>query len=404
MKMIYRNFDGLDIAFQGKLPTEVLETLAEAKAEAQASKKDAGAELGPRKIPVMVGETGAKGGYKYRFDTGPDGETWMVADSQKTELWNIKVSVKSLALALHGYEGVKARVLALLEDLGATGPRVVDPVTKETTQRPRERVSRLDFCVDIQTDAAFQPEELRFIAHSHSGRTFQDGSADEPGTRTRRGRELESVRIGSMPNRQVAVYNKTREIVASGKGYWWKLWGLDKDGFAGRVWRVEARAGKDELNKWNLRTFADFEAKAGDVVLGILGAVRYVLPSETDTNPARWPDDPLWAIARETAADALAPYVSNVERREIIADLRAKVQETYRDQFKGLMPGYMVALGLDVSEVPTAVEQIVRDLEHSATYSPTKLVRRYDKAAQRYVFLDDAEPADEPKNGERNVT
>ncbi len=91
--------------------------------------------------------------------------------------------------------------------------------------------------------------------------------------------------------------------------------------------------------------------------------------------------------------------MSNVERREIIADLRANVVKTYRNQLNGLMPGYMVALGLDVSEIPTILDTILQDLEHSATSSLTKLVRRYDKAAQRYVFLDDTPPENEPKNG-----
>lgn len=69
----------------------------------------------------MVAETGARGGYKYRFDTGLDGEIWFVAHSLKRDGWNIRVSAKSLALALHGYEGVKARILGRLAALEAKG-------------------------------------------------------------------------------------------------------------------------------------------------------------------------------------------------------------------------------------------------------------------------------------------
>lgn len=388
MKMIYANFDGLDVSFQCRVPSAILDVLEAAKLEAQARKKEAGARLGELGIPVLVSESGARGGYAYRFDTGPDGETWFVGKSDKAVHWSVRVSVHSLSLALYGYTGVKARLLDMLAAIGAEGPALVDPVTKEVSNRPVESIGRFDFCADIASDAEFQPDETRFLAHSRSGRMMIDQADDLPRRRERRGRRLESITIGRMPGRQATVYDKTCEIVAHGKSYWWDLWGLDKDDFKGAVWRVEVRAGKDELRKWNLRSFADFERMAGDVTYDILRAIRYVIPSTSDTNPTRWPNDPLWALAVGAAEQALAAYVCNAERKKIIADLQAKIRNTFRNLFLGLLPGYTYAMGLDVSEVPAAIEAIAADMMDSASQAPDALVRKYNRAAERYVFLD----------------
>lgn len=114
MQLIYHNFDGLDVSFQGAVPEPVLEQLREARNRAQEERRDVYAAIGPQNMPVMVAETGARGGYKYRFDTGLDGEIWFVAHSPGRDKWNLRASVKSLALALYGYEGVKSRLFERL--------------------------------------------------------------------------------------------------------------------------------------------------------------------------------------------------------------------------------------------------------------------------------------------------
>ena len=80
------------------------------------------------------------------------------------------------------------------------------------------------------------------------------------------------------------------------KDYWWDIWGIKKSEFKGQIWRIEARAGKKELNKWNLRRFADFEKMAGDVISGILKDIKYTIPSDTDKNITRWALAPFWQV------------------------------------------------------------------------------------------------------------
>ena len=87
----------------------------------------------------MVAETGSRGGYRYRFDTGLDGETWFVAHSTNSKNWNIRVSVKSLALSLYGYEGVKERILNRLKALKAIGQSRKISGSEEVTNMPLDQ-------------------------------------------------------------------------------------------------------------------------------------------------------------------------------------------------------------------------------------------------------------------------
>lgn len=385
MKLIYQNFDGLDMSFQGALPDAILDELREAKEEAQRRHADVPTKLGPRQHRAMVAETGVRGGYAYRFDTGPAGAVWMVAHSDDPERWNIRVSVKSLALAQHGYHQVRDQLSGFLADLGAFGPGLAEDGTR---QPPQESISRLDYCLDFAT-AGFQPDPARFIAHPRCGRRVHGKlGLDEsfPDETVYRGRRIESVRIGEMPGRQIALYDKTREIGPHDKPYWWDLWGLDRSEFDAQVWLVEARAGKAELDTWNLRSFADFEHRAGDVVKGTLQAIRYVTPT-ADSNAARWPLHPLWADSLTAAGEALAPYVSRAERRKIMDDLRANVTNRVRNLFPGLFASYTSLLGLDISELPTTLETVAEDVVGFAAQNPEAITRKFLNAEERYLFL-----------------
>jgi len=207
MQLLYRNFDGLDVAFKGCFPHDVLEALTHAKTRAQKYRDDVLVELGPKRIPVHVAETGMRGGYAFRFDTGPFGATWAVADCLDPERWNLRASVHSLALAQFGYEGAKKQLLDLLTDFGAFG---------HGDDLPTERVSRFDFCIDVAMPN-FQPNQEHIVCHSRMTRKVY--RAMESAAVARGGR-VESVMIGKMPGRQLVIYDKTREIVAHQKPYW----------------------------------------------------------------------------------------------------------------------------------------------------------------------------------------
>ena len=472
MELIYKNFDGLDISFQGALSEDVLETLADGKREAQQMRKDVYRELGPEKIPVMVAETGMRGGYAYRFDTGPDGEIWAIGHSTKSDSWNIRVSVKSLNLALRGYQAVKDKILALLEALGATGPPQREEVTGAVKNFPQERISRFDVCFDFLALSAFEPDPKRFVAHSRSNRHY---NGTDNGVRTytgAKGKVIESARIGEMPNRQVCLYNKSREVEAHNKRYWHDIWreaigaiysveeysscsiaspsiedatidndtiedvtiendtigdssigsspiesasiqrqsykspyksaykdendnlykqGTEKLLEEGTVWRLEARAGKEELNTWNLRTFEDFEAKAGDVIESILYAIRYVEPNGEDSNPARWPLAGFWQSAIDASVIDLANYRSEAVRRKIITDYRDNIIKGYKDRISGNIIGLIAALGRDLSELPEILEEVETEMLDYVDQNPGIAQDKFEKLGQRFAFIGEGE-------------
>jgi hypothetical protein len=382
-KLIYANFDGLDVSFQGALPRDILGYLEETKEAAKKNRGDYPLVLdngAGGNLLLMVGETGSRGGYAYRFDTGPDGATWFVANNEDPERWNIRASAHSLALALYGYEGVKERMLDFLAQLGAVGPQ-----RDEKLQRmmPKERISRIDFCFDFHVES-LNPSANDFVAHPRHVRREHREQIDAEVTA--QGNRVQSIRIGEMPNRQVALYNKTKELIAHGKGHWWDIWGLDQKNFTGEIWRVEPRAGKTELDFWNLRSFADFGAKAGDVMLGILNAIRFTVPNG-DTNRSRWPLHPIWQASIDKAQNALAPYISKAERKKVLDGLRDERIQMFFTQFRGSLTSLTALMGLDLSELPATIDAVSADALRALKENPEGAGRKYSQAESRYRAL-----------------
>lgn len=391
MELIYSNFDALDMSFQGVFPEKLLNKLSEAKEQAQTEKRDIVLELGNDGKEVKVSETGMRGGYKYCFDTGLDGEKWFVAHSTNSKNWNIRVSVKSLALALHGYEGVKKRVIKRLISYDAHGQSRKESGSEAVTNFPLERISRFDFCFDFIMPAAFEPLPKRFVAHQRAQKHVYGEEGQIRNYAALNGDKINTVRIGEMPGRQAVIYNKTKELNASSKHYWWKIWDIDpeafKETFKG-IWRIEVRAGKEELNKWDLKRFKDFDLKAGDVIAAILKAIRYTKPLKDDLNRSRWPNDPIWQAAIDNAYSVLKPYSSNALRENILKDYRENVIEGYIERLIGNTIGLTAAKGYDISEIPIVIEELQSQIEYIAEKDIGFLVTKHQKASERFRFLE----------------
>jgi len=382
MKVIYRGFDGLDVAFQGRVPLDLLDVLEEAK-------ERAGREMRPavvkhRGVPLAVAETGARGGYAFRCDTGPDGATWFFKRPRRGDTWGVRVSVKSLTLALHGLGGVRARLYEFMESLGIAVPP------------GGESIGRVDYAVDILAPG-FTLEPAHFVMHSHAGRA--DHMEPEPMTRHGTSGRVTSVTVGKMPNRQVIVYDKRREVIDKHKVQWWEIWNAvraargeppldpkDKDG--SQVWRVELRAGKDHLKKqWGGKTWADLDDKLGSLLLKALKEVRYAIP-KTDTNRSRWPDHPIWTLARQEVEGDLFEMMCPLDPHAIREVLRSEYADLLGGQLAGLSATYAIALGLsplDSHKVPETIGKVLRWV--IATY-PEEFHRKMLRAEERFVFLE----------------
>ncbi len=406
MKLIYNNFDAFDVSFQGALPESVLIQLAEAKERAQFEKSEVLAEIGETKMKVMVAETGMSGGYRYRFKTAEiDGEIWSIAHSTNSKNWNIRVSCSSAGLALKGMEAVRSGIIKRLIALNAIGPsrhnsaKINNLSATDSTISPKhsvintplERVSRFDYCFDFIMNSAFVVLPERFIAHQRAKKHIYSEKGYIDNYTSMNGDKVNTIRIGKMPNREATLYNKGKEISANSKQYWWHIWGLDpkiikKD--SKTIWRIEVRAGKEELNKWGLNTFEDFDRKAGDVIAHILKSIRYTEPLIGDPNRSRWPMHAIWDQAYQCSNRVLEPYRSNAMRENIIRDYRENIIKGYKERLIGNLIGLTAANGLDISEIFTVIEQIQKEMNIIVRMDMRWLENKISKKCEQSRFIE----------------
>ncbi|MBV8549129.1 MAG: hypothetical protein JO126_06710 [Alphaproteobacteria bacterium] len=375
MQIVYQNFDGLEIAFKGAVAYRIRWALARAKQQAIKMLSPVYCELGPKKLPVMVHEAGARGGYTYQFSTGLDGEIWLVAEKGNPDRWNIRVKVRSLCLALNGYEKTKEKIFKTLAyDLLVKGP-------KDNEFKPLGHISRADYCVDFLMTEEFIPNYANFVC---CGTTQKKQIGDIACHEGSRGRNIETLTVGKMPNRQICLYNKTREIKARSKSYWFKLWGLNEPDITGPIWRVEIRAGKKELKKWPLRTFSDFEKKIGDVILDILNSYKYTTPNFSDTNQSRWPLAEIWEKTIQAVEGNLLNYISKAPRGEIMQEIAELALDRYYKHICGLAVSYTAASGKKISDMSKIMEFISAQIAEDIQNNPEKFGQKYEKAQFKY--------------------
>lgn len=386
MHKIYQNFDKLDVAFQGAFPQHILEALERAKFEAQEKNERALTHLGKNKIKVHVAQTGSSQGFTYIFDTGPDGEKWAVVKSQDTSRWNISVSISSMGLALHGYEGMKKRLYWLLEKFEVKAPTVINPETGKPFETPVEAISRFDYCIDFKTDK-FEPVLDNFIGYRVKKKKI-NGSFSA----NKNGKRVETITVGKLPNRQVIIYDKIREIKSkpAEKAYWWEIWNIVPDTFTGQIWRVEARAGKKEVKDyWNIRSFEDLEAKSGDVIAYILDKYRYAIPNPEDRNKARWKNAPFWDAAIDATKETLAAYSSNAARGKILRGTWEEKRNSYINNITGNAVGLAALAGVEMTSLPDIFDQMKEHVQNALENESEAIAiyTKFRKAEERFAFF-----------------
>ncbi len=322
MQLIRIGFDGFDISYKLTISQDLADKLEEQRKVAEAGEGYLGL-LQHNGVTLIVQATGAKGGYAFRCDTGrgsPFGENWFFKrPNGNADEWGVRVSCRALPLAMFGLSKVRQDIEATLSALGMT------------YEEGMESIGRVDVACDILAPD-FAPDRDNFIAHAQS--KISEISTDLMQVVGRSGR-VETITIGRNPQRQVVLYDKRAEVIATGKLFWWPIWdaslaaqGLPsmdrKDRAQSSVWRVEVRAYKRHLkDKWGVTTWGDLREKLPEILHYALCDVRYTEPT-ADTNRARWPDHPLWDIAREAFSRDFADLQSMVDRATIDDMLRAR--------------------------------------------------------------------------------
>jgi hypothetical protein len=380
IECLYVGFDGLDVAFQGGLPEAALEVLQSAREDAQGQMRPVLAHIGVLK--AHVAETGSRGGYRYRFDTGEDGEIWFVKHDARVDQWNIRVSVKSFALMLHGYEFVRNRLYDRLKAMGAT--------------ISAESVGRVDLAVDLRIPD-FQLEPNLMVAHSHCERdTYADAEASTARVHFA-GRIPSSLTIGKMPGLQTIIYDKRREGIQKQKWHWFDRWGVnwrEKQ----PVWRVEVRAGKRHLKAyWRVTAFEDLDATLADIVTAAMAKIRYLDPTDHDSNVTRRAEHPLWTRVRDELLahlDARGIVCCGVVPGQQITGKRSVLKALYRKLITGLAAPYAAIYGLESTSAEKIVEKISSDIRAEIRRNPERFANKVTSAKDRMILIEDSYPFD----------
>ncbi|MGH1445564.1 MAG: hypothetical protein ACRBBO_05920 [Cognatishimia sp.] len=377
MENVYSNFDGLDLSFHGVVPEGILDALEQAKGAAVEAREPVPTDLGG--VTVMVRETGRRGGYKFVFDTGEDGEIWaMMGSNEPNGRWMMHCSVRSAAFVQYG--GLSAIKERLSERLKAFG--------FEATRCPKsgrfESVSRVDFAMDFHmNDFVLEPEKFSTKAGTQSH--FEGVSANWAG------RICTGVTLGKMPNRQVCVYDKSREIQVTRKSYWWQVWGIDPEECEEKpkIWRIELRAGKRFLSEaWKLHTLEDIEDAIGDLMADTLRKVRYV--DLVDTNVTRCPDAPLWERAALVIQNGLWDHFSGLVPNAIKETVREQFEMTMTQMLRGVALTYAAVKSgsRNLTEIKRQIEAAAEDVLRSIDIDHDDCKRAVARAQDRYRFLE----------------
>ena len=373
-RLLHAGYDGLDVAFQGRVDPHFLDMLEAAKAEAREQQVNVARHW--RGLDFEVYQSGTSG-YSFMIDTGPDGEIWMFQKTTDPTRWSIFVSCKAMGLAMHGLRIIRARLWQRLEMFSAY---ILD-----------HSINRIDYAVDlVAPNFALIPDNI--VAHWRS--TVSEFQAlDEGDARiVRQGRKVNSVSVGKMPNKQVIIYDKRREVIDKRKKWWFELWGVEPDT---KVWRVEVRAGKRYLKEHcDLTTFEQLDARGGEVFSEILAGLDLKADGQTDANITRQISHDLWSVAKQTILQRTVSLKTDDVREAAVTVWRDQKIEQYEGLMGGLAASFSFAKGftsgpdLDANAIG---RQVGRAVALRIKSNPGKFVDAYKRAETRLRHISDRE-------------
>jgi hypothetical protein len=194
-----------------------------------------------------------------------------------------------------------------------------------------------------------------------------------------------------------STYNKRLEIVQkSGKTWFFDLW--RSNGWDGEadVWRVEFRFKREVLHEFQIEwaydvlsemkrlwDYAAGRAGGGDDGLPD-GWLRYVVPTEDDSNRSRWPVHPAWVVVQSAFADLPENELGLLVRKRI----REKNVERGLASTIGYLSTLAAWLGGEYASDDTDVSLMLHWLaEHGPEYLDAKereFVQEVRKKQKRY--------------------
>ena len=356
-RILHAGVDTLDVAFKGAFPEKTLDLLEAARTsdEAQRYSRDVPVILGHGNAQFLLKPHGQRGGYQHVLTNGPMGAIFSVKNNSDPQQWNVFVSVRSLRLLTAGFEGATTW---LRRTLRLAGFQIVDI-----------SVNRVDYAIDLLAPG-FVLDASQFVC---TGRPkvrpywSKEQILDDDGSVPRaviRGRNFESVTVGTMPGRQVIVYDKRRAAIDQQQPYWFDAWGIDRTDPSQSVWRVEFRAGREGLIKLLAgkaigRPYDAVEAYLRPFLLSAARQVRYTVPCTHQANISRLPLHPMWEAVEAALHHLPVAQTPSLPEEQALAILRQQRTDMAEKLTFGNLINLLVLQGQSETE-------IVENLTHHA--------------------------------------
>jgi len=376
MIVVYSGFDGLDMSIKASIPEWLDQKFKAAKEFCNERNIETTVFLDEDSIDITG--HGARGGYAYTCEIGSCGTKWFFKRPNKNDLWGIRISASSAALAAKGIEGFRAYILECAKILDISIPEDAYSIT------------RVDFAVDILAPD-FIAERHNFVSHARCNISDHDNGVATNGHSGR----TTSITVGKMPGRQTILYDKREEVMVKHKYSWQTIWDrclaqkgkspLDyTDPKSSRIWRVEARAGKDHLQgKWGIRGWGSLYEKLPGLMAESFDQIRYCAPSG-DKNRARWPTHPLWALARTTVLECLTEFEPLITSEEIMELQKEDKIVRLEHQLLGIATSLAGLHKISPDAFEGFLNSAAARLVTASRYHPTPIEERLAQARNRH--------------------
>tara|TARA_R110002110_G_scaffold198480_1_gene408808 strand:- start:4302 stop:5492 length:1191 start_codon:yes stop_codon:yes gene_type:complete len=380
-QVLYSGYDTLDVAFRGAFSETVLKNLEAARSDAEVFEKDQPAQIGPNKVLILVKPNGRRGGFRYVFDNGPTGAIFAAKANADPKEWNLFVSVRALRLLTLGYAETKKW---LNETLAAMGFQITEI-----------SVNRIDFAVDILAPN-FKLDIANFIAPAQakarpywSKESWIENEVNSPKS-VLRGRRFESVTIGTMPNRQLIMYDKRRAALDKRELYWFDAWGIDKNDPSAQVWRIEIRAGRDALAKLTIkRPYESIEAVAKNFFIKATEEIRYLNGSSDQKNISRIPSHAIWTSLQNTLANLPMNPAPPIMEARALEMLRKQRLDMAIRQGCGNLTNALILDGISPEQIAANFERYVLRIatEYQEQLGERNFLKKLHEIRARMNFL-----------------
>lgn len=341
-KVLRKGIDSLYVSLPGNLSSDWAERLSLIKKEYAQSSDDAKQALACISLLDHQFTVGAAGTKLFPFVLSDDCYRIQLRSKKAEKLPLAYVQVRSTFLTQVGH----VQTLSQLEQIIRAFGEVSGPAT----------VSRIDLFVDFASPG-FVPGQLNrsaWISRSREVSTYWEGEYCTGWT------------VGAGGLLSARLYDKTVEILKSGKDYLRQLW--TEAGWDGEspVYRLEFQIRGDVL-----RGFGYSDAQKVFTALGSLWRycthewLRLVVPNEDDKTRSRWPLNPIW-MAVQLVDWAQEAHVLNRITKPKTSPALKRVGRYY---FASLT-SYMALKGItDALEGAERLHQEVRDLYDEDFYS-----------------------------------